>query len=92
MKRFNRTHLPFNKWNDWSQWNINGFLIIENFYTQMIECDNLRNRANLLVKRFWSKSVQSIFDTKKQEHVDDKYFLESGDKIRFFFEDKAFDQ
>ena len=73
------------------EWKNNGFLVIENFYS-VNECDNLRVKADLLVKDFDPKSVKSIFDTKKQEYVNDKYFLESGDKIRFFFEDKAFDQ
>ena len=90
MKRFDRIELPFTNSMD-EEWNKNGFLVIENFYSNE-ECDNLRNKANLLVKDFDPKSIQSIFDTKKQEHVDDKYFLESGDKIRFFFEDKAFDK
>jgi len=90
MKKFNRTQLPFSK-GMLEEWNNRGFLIIENFYSNE-ECDNLRNRADLLVKDFNPESVQSIFDTKNQENINDKYFLESGDKIRFFFEDKAFDQ
>jgi len=90
MIRFNRSHLPFsnemkNSWDD------NGFLVIENFYTNE-ECDKLTDRANFLVKNFDPENVKSIFDTKNQENVDDTYFLESGDKIRFFFEDKAFDK
>lgn len=90
MHKFNRNNLPFSNLMK-AEWDRNGFLTIENFYSDS-ECDNLRNKADSLVNDFDPQTVQSIFDTKKQEHVDDKYFLESGDKIRFFFEDKAFDK
>lgn len=90
MKRFDRSQLPLTKKMK-EEWNNNGFLVIENFYSNG-ECDNLKNKADLLVENFEPKNIKSIFDTKKQKHVEDTYFLESGDKIRFFFEDKAFDQ
>ena len=33
-----------------------------------------------------------MFSTTKQTQLDDRYFIESGDKIRFFLEDDAFDE
>ena len=87
-KHFSRSNLPFNKEMK-NSWEEQGFLIIDNFYSQN-ECDKIRSRANYLVNNFDYKKNRSIFNTKKQQHVDDKYFLESGDKIHFFFEEKSF--
>jgi len=54
------------------------------------DCDQLRSRAEELVNEFDPKGLISIFTTKEQNRIADDYFLESGDKIRYFFEEDAF--
>jgi phytanoyl-CoA hydroxylase len=68
-----------------------GVLILENF-VPVEECASLRERALQLIDEFDPGEVRSIFSAKEQTQLNDRYFYESGDKIRFFLEYDAFDE
>jgi phytanoyl-CoA hydroxylase len=51
----------------------------------------IRRRIRELVNDFDPDGVRTVFSTNDQSHGRDEYFLTSGDKTRFFFEDGVLD-
>lgn len=64
-----------------------GFVVVPGFVPASV-CDQLVGRARELVDAFEPDTI-SIFTTNEQTRTSDAYFLESGDDVRFFFEEEA---
>jgi len=71
-------------------WHREGLLVIEDF-ASLDQCHELIWAADALVQDFEEEEVAAIFSTTSQQHAASEYFETSGDKIRCFFEEDAFD-
>lgn len=67
-----------------------GYVVMPELFSSD-EMQSLKSAANNIVDQFDPESTRSVFSTEDHSKTRDDYFLSSGDKVRCFFEEGAFD-
>lgn len=68
-----------------------GFLIIHDFIPATL-CDGLVAHTRELIRAHDPGLMKTIFSGTNQGHEKQQYFLDSGDKVHFFYEEGAFNE
>ncbi|KDR07687.1 phytanoyl-CoA dioxygenase domain-containing protein 1 isoform X2 [Zootermopsis nevadensis] len=68
-----------------------GCLVLDDFLTDK-EVEELRKAADELIQDIPTESHKSVFSTTEAQQRKDKYFLDSSDKVSYFFEGGAVDE
>lgn len=71
-------------------WEESGLLVLEHFIDPST-CNRLRQIADRIVAQSTPEADPTVFSTQTHAHAASDYFATSGDKVRCFYEEGAFD-